>query len=558
MSEPVRRYVDTQTFFTGDVPPKSRPLRGVRAGAVFAQVSPSPHEMILDTLEVGILVLNQDEEIVVFNEMISRRSFIASDSAIGQSLSKLFPNLSQRVHSAIREVLQANRPVLLSSALNRAPFPLFDNQGARDNDQRIAQMIHLRPVMWDGSAACCVQIHDVSASVRREQILRTKQREASEARNAQREFLSRMSQEIRTPLNGVIAITELVLQTNLDVDQRRNLQLVHESGETLFNVVNDILDIAKIDAGKMRIDPAPTNLRQLVDNLEGVLRARAEQKGLRLNVLIDEQLPEGLLLDAQRLKQIAGNLLGNALKFTSLGGVTLSVTFDDVAQVLKLEVEDTGIGIAEPELLFEVFVQAESGTPRQYGGTGLGLSISRKLARLMGGDVTVQSEIGKGSRFDVTLPCTPVSLGRSPPPPAPHSGTGGHALVVDDNRVNRLVASKVLERLGYTVERAADGSAAVRKAAKREFDIILMDCQMPGMDGYETTQMLRKTLPHRVPIIAVTANALLGERERCLEAGMDEYLSKPITIKGLSQALDRLRKSSTSTKPLRFSQNSDC
>lgn len=504
-------------------------------------VASSPSERILDSLEIGIIILDQEQRIVVWNDLIARRAMRPKEDALGREFLDLFPDLSNRVIKGVKEVLRGGSPSLLSPALNRQPFALYADEQAKEAEERMDQMIHLRPVEWEGEVACSIQIHDVSASVKRERVLRAKSKEASEARNAQREFLSRMSHEIRTPLNGVIALAEVVLQTSLTEEQRKNLQLVHESGETLLNIVNDILDFSKIDAGKMPIEPTPTNLRQLLGNIEGVLRVRADQKGIRLKLLVDEDVPHGLQLDPLRLRQIMGNLVGNAIKFTPEGSVVVHAQYVAQSQRVVLHVTDTGIGIAHPELLFQDFVQAEKGTSRRFGGTGLGLAISRKLARLMGGDVEVKSMLREGSHFTVTLPCPEVPLANSIPVLTPQASEGGHALVVDDNRVNRLVATKVLERLGYTVERAEDGPSAVKKAQDAHFDVILMDCQMPGMDGYETTIKLRETLNDRVPIIAVTANALTGEKERCAAAGMDDYLSKPITIKGLSTALDRVR-----------------
>lgn len=513
-------------------------------------VASSPSERILDSLEIGIIILDQQQRIVVWNDLIARRALRSKEEVLGRDFQEIFPDLSQRVTKAATDVLRGGSPTLLSPALNRQPFPLYADENAQEAGERMDQMIHLRPVEWEGEPACAIQIHDVSASVKREKVLRAKSKEASEARNAQREFLSRMSHEIRTPLNGVIALAEIVLQTSLDEEQRKNLQLVHESGETLLNIVNDILDFSKIDAGKMPIDPTPTNLRQLLGNIEGVLRVRADQKGIRLKVLVDEAVPSGLQLDPLRLRQIIGNLVGNAIKFTPEGSVVVRAEYGASEQKLDLHVIDTGIGIAHPELLFQDFVQAESGTSRRFGGTGLGLAISRKLARLMGGDVRVESALHEGSHFTVSLPCPEVPLANTIPVLAPQASEGGHALVVDDNRVNRLVATKVLERLGYTVERAEDGPSALSKAQSAHFDVILMDCQMPGMDGYETTMKLRETLSDRIPIIAVTANALTGEKERCTAAGMDDYLSKPITIKGLSTALERVRsQSSPPTEP---------
>jgi len=504
-------------------------------------------EELLDSLELGLIVVSDAQKVLIWNAKIARHSGIAPSDAIGSALSDLFSPLSPRVVAALRTVFSSRSPVLLSPGLNKRPLPLFADREARTRGERMDQILHLRPIEWDGQPACSIQVQDVSASMRRERVLSQKTREAEDASNAQREFLSRMSHEIRTPLNGVIALTELVLQTRLDEDQLKNIRLVHESGDTLLNIVNDILDFTKIDANKMPIDPIPSSLRQLLGNVEGVLRVRADQKGIRLAVHVDDIVPKGLNFDPLRVRQIVLNLVGNAIKFTEKGEVTIHAAYEHEKETvgyghIRIEIKDTGIGIKHPEKLFEDFVQGDSGTARTYGGTGLGLAISRRLARLMRGDVVVDSVVNEGSVFTVTLPSSEVELGPSAPSIVPLGTEGGRALVVDDNRVNRLVAKKVLERLGFEATCMDSGPASLEAVAQDKYDVVLMDCQMPGMDGYETTSEMRRRLKEWIPIVAVTANALSGERERCLKAGMDDYLTKPITVRGLSEALERVKK----------------
>jgi len=494
----------------------------------------------VDTLELGIIVLDKDGTVCCWNSWLSSHSVTSAEDALGKHISEVFDKMPLRVQEGINSVIASKQSVFLSTALNRAPFPLFANDEAALADLRIYQLVQMRPLIVNGEPGCIVQISDVSASARREESLRVITKEAQLARNAQRDFLSQMSHEIRTPLNGVIALTELVLQSELHYDQRNHLKLVHESGVSLLGIINDILDFSKIDAGKMPLDEHPTNLRRILGNIEGVLRIRSEQKGIDLRVRVDESLPHGLLLDGPRVQQILMNLLGNAIKFTEAGEVRTEVRYVEDspnARFLKISVHDTGIGIADPTMLFKDFSQAEEGTTRRFGGSGLGLAISQRLAKLMRGKITVESEYGKGSTFTLVIPTHSVVVGPSIVPEALAPLLGGHALVVDDNRVNRLVAGKVLERLGYTAKQVEGGPQAIEAVAIEKFDVILMDCQMPEMDGFETTKRLRQLIPLEIPIIAVTANALSGERERCLQAGMNDYLTKPITIKGLSLTL---------------------
>jgi len=366
---------------------------------------------------------------------------------------------------------------------------------------------------------------------------------ADSASRAKSEFLANMSHEIRTPLNGVLGTLELLAESELKPAQREWVDTVRSSGTHLLTLLSDVLDVSKIEAGKVVLEHAPFDLRRLLVELQRHFAPTAAAKGLSLACDVASDVPSALVGDATRVRQVLFNLVGNALKFTERGVVTLcGIARQHIGDQLELElrVRDTGIGIAPERLdaIFDKFTQADASTTRRFGGSGLGLSIARDLARLMGGDVRVHSELGRGSEFVVTL-----RVARA----AEHADAGLNAplrpglrvLVAEDNPVNWRVTQALLEKLACSTSHAATGAEAVRAAQAHAFDVILMDCQMPELDGFEATRAIRAAPgPNaRTPILALTANALAGDEQRCHAAGMDDYLAKPVRREELEALL---------------------
>ncbi|WP_081859044.1 hybrid sensor histidine kinase/response regulator [Desulfohalovibrio reitneri] len=432
---------------------------------------------------------------------------------------------------------------------------VFTRQGPKVVEMRVVE------IEWDGDTATLSSLRDITERKRMEMELARAKEEAEAANRAKSEFLAKMSHEVRTPMTGVIGMTELVLATDLSPQQRDYLEMVHQSANSLLSILNDILDFSRIEAGRLELDERPFDLFKTLESSIQIFRNLSHKKGLAMKSLVEGWVPRKLEGDPVRLRQVINNLLSNAVKFTDQGEIILTVSLAEVVDqtpespgdpvCLRFSVRDTGIGMSEQEReqIFENFTQVGSGERRSLG-SGLGLSISRQLVRLMGGDISVRSEEGKGSEFRFTANFR-ISGERTGGKAAATGGEAEHGsmrkqriLLVEDNPVNQMYAGEILSQEGHRVVPVNNGRTALSHLARADYDLVLMDIQLPDIDGMEVTRRIRGgeqgvRNPH-IPIIAMTAHALRGDRQRFLESGMDDYVSKPMNLGEVLATMSRV------------------
>ncbi|AFU98278.1 PAS domain-containing hybrid sensor histidine kinase/response regulator [Simiduia agarivorans] len=518
--------------------------QNVTRGYLLAQASDREQRLlqdVLDSTDAMISLVGRDFRFVRVNRLLESVVGMDRSRFVGKKVSDVFSGkLGERATAIVEHIIQTHQPVkepyILKDQLGKVRHflaynnPLFDEQGNVDKvitvSMEITQLKHAQSALEEARA------------------------KAEAALQVKSQFLANMSHEIRTPMNAIIGLSQLALSTELSAKTEDYVQKIHYSAENLLGIVNDILDFSKIEAGKLGLNPKPFDLLQMIENLGSIMALKASRKRLAFRQTIEPNTPRFINGDALRLHQVLTNLIGNAVKFTREGHVHLAVRMSvDMGerQILRFMVEDTGVGLSEQQLgqLFQAFEQADAGVAREYGGTGLGLAISQRLVEMMGGDIRVKSEPGAGSVFEFT-----INVGRADAEAAnqqlqasgdqPVDLRGAPVLLVEDNEINQQVALEMLAPLNLHIDTARNGAEAVAMVEQGNYALVLMDIQMPVMDGYTATEKLRERYSmEALPIVGLTANVLDEDRKRMLSVGMNDHIGKPIDRRALEQSLVR-------------------
>ena len=527
------------------------------------------NDLILQSLSEGVCVIDAARKLTFANHSAAKLLGYKSTDLLGKNYDIIFFQCDK---SLFEEEL-AICPIQFTLTEGAASYTKAETFFRTDGSPFLVEYV-CSPIFEDGEiGGAVVTFQDITERREIEAAVSAARDAAFEAARTKAAFLANMSHEIRTPLGGIVGTANLLLDTDLTAEQRKYLQMLQNSVDRLMETVNDILDFSKIEAGKLNLETIDFNLRELLEETVNLFEISANKKDLWLKFTIDKEIPEAIRGDANRLRQVLNNLLSNAIKFTETGEIHLKVSRPEDLEsqnAILFEVSDTGIGLdeAQKERLFQPFTQADISTTRLFGGTGLGLAICKEIVELMDGKIGVESEMGKGARFWFTVRLAPSSEFQVPSfkhrvlaenktqidDDEEFTKSGGEEklgtwnlesgtlriLIAEDDMVNREVTGKLLEHLGYESEFAKNGAEAVKKCIETDFDLILMDCRMPEMDGLAAATTIRRNEKNKRPtIIALTAFSAETERENCLRAGMDDYLRKPVTKEVLTQLIER-------------------
>ncbi|MBV2135136.1 response regulator [Pseudomonas sp. MAP12] len=489
---------------------------------------------IIESAPDGILVVDEKNLIVLANPKVDSLFGYAPGELIGRQLITLIPSDFHDLYAELR-----------TRALKDGEYlPLMRQQGIHKGGGRLPIEVSLSPlpVLGSNPATLCIMIRDSSERDQAERELQMARIQAEKAAQAKSDFLANMSHEVRTPMNSIVGMTHLALQTRLDAQQHDYLRQIECASEQLRALIDDILDFSRIEAGQLLLEHEPFNLQDLLDSVSQRFKEKARTKGLRFTCTVAAELPPRLLGDAAKVGQILANYVDNAIKFTPQGEVEISVRGRRTGGSefnLEVMVRDTGIGLTEDQqgALFDSFYQADASSTRKFGGTGLGLAIAKKLAELMGGTVGVESQHGSGSTFWLSIPLGIATSSLQQRLPSLDL-QGCRVLLAEDNEVNQRLVSKLLQHVGMVVEIAENGKVAVERVRQQDYDLVLMDMQMPVLDGEGATREIRQMGERgQLPIIAISASAMPQDRQRCFAAGMNDFLPKPLKVEELYASL---------------------